>query len=417
MSNAVRILVYSQALSLVGSAITRFSISIWVFQETNTVLSFSLVLLCSTLPGILASPLAGVVIDRRSRKQALIASDLLGLISTAAIVAILASSALRDHFMLMLCAALSIASIAESIQWPAWQASISSMTEEPQLVEVNGIVEIARSAAHIMPPIVAGFLFPIVAMQGMVWIDILTYLVSIACLFSITIPTLASDAGHDKQAIISSVAEGLSWWKGHLPLLALALLFVELNFFMGLCLVVFPPYLMSLFSETWFGMIQGMIGCGFLFGGVVLNRLSNRRPGLTTLHFGALAFGILLFLEGLIRSPIIMMICFFLGGALISIINGIGRSIFQARFPDVLQGRLFANLNMAYSFALVCAYVLAAPLVRFGLTPLIGSTIGRFTSLWGDGDILTYGILVSVIGLLFSSSTVVAIFVHRKTRR
>jgi len=66
---------FGQLISLVGSGLTWFGLSVWVFLETGSVTDLSLMLLASQLPRIVLSPGAGAFVDRWDRRWAMIISD------------------------------------------------------------------------------------------------------------------------------------------------------------------------------------------------------------------------------------------------------------------------------------------------------------------------------------------------------
>ncbi|MEO0888565.1 MAG: hypothetical protein AAFY54_21950, partial [Cyanobacteria bacterium J06648_10] len=57
-----------QTLSLLGSNLTRFAFGVWIYQQTQSVISFALIPTCLYLPGVLISPLAGSLTDRWNRR-------------------------------------------------------------------------------------------------------------------------------------------------------------------------------------------------------------------------------------------------------------------------------------------------------------------------------------------------------------
>ena len=68
-SMSVFVLIWiGQVLSLVGSRMTSFALSIWLYQHTNSATQFTLLILSTTLPTIIISPIAGVVVDRFPRR-------------------------------------------------------------------------------------------------------------------------------------------------------------------------------------------------------------------------------------------------------------------------------------------------------------------------------------------------------------
>jgi DHA3 family macrolide efflux protein-like MFS transporter len=66
---------FGKLVSLVGSSLTWFGLSVWVFLETGSVTSLSLMLLASNLPRVILSPVAGALVDRWDRRWVMILSD------------------------------------------------------------------------------------------------------------------------------------------------------------------------------------------------------------------------------------------------------------------------------------------------------------------------------------------------------
>jgi MFS family permease len=57
-----------QVISAVGSGLAGFALSIWIYERTDSISLLSLNLLALALPGIIFSPLAGVLADRYNRR-------------------------------------------------------------------------------------------------------------------------------------------------------------------------------------------------------------------------------------------------------------------------------------------------------------------------------------------------------------
>jgi MFS family permease len=67
---------FGQLVSLLGTAMTRFALLIWAYQQTGQATTLALLGFFSFVPYILASPLAGVIVDRGNRRWVMLAADL-----------------------------------------------------------------------------------------------------------------------------------------------------------------------------------------------------------------------------------------------------------------------------------------------------------------------------------------------------
>ena len=58
---------FGQVISLLGSSMTGFALTFWAWQETGTATALAMVGFFSFAPSIIASPLAGALVDRWDR--------------------------------------------------------------------------------------------------------------------------------------------------------------------------------------------------------------------------------------------------------------------------------------------------------------------------------------------------------------
>jgi len=77
---------FGQLVSLLGTGMTQFALTIWAWQATGEATTLALVALFTAVPQILTSPLAGAIVDRWDRKHVMMLSDLAAGIATAAIL-------------------------------------------------------------------------------------------------------------------------------------------------------------------------------------------------------------------------------------------------------------------------------------------------------------------------------------------
>src|SRR6185503_11917590 len=83
------ILWLGQAISLVGSRVTAFGLSLWVYQRTGSTTLYALAMLAIEGPNIVFSPLAGALADRFRRRDLLVITNAGGGICSLYIAAML----------------------------------------------------------------------------------------------------------------------------------------------------------------------------------------------------------------------------------------------------------------------------------------------------------------------------------------
>jgi MFS family permease len=73
-------------LSFTGSGLTRFGVSVWVFEQTRDPQAFSALLFFATIPLAVGSLIAGPLVDRWNRRTVLIVSNVVASLPTLLIM-------------------------------------------------------------------------------------------------------------------------------------------------------------------------------------------------------------------------------------------------------------------------------------------------------------------------------------------
>src|SRR5690606_21477413 len=81
-----RIFWFGQLVSFLGTNMSRFALTIWAWELTGQATALALVALFSYAPSIIASPIAGAMVDRLPRKFVMMMSDAAAGLSTLVIL-------------------------------------------------------------------------------------------------------------------------------------------------------------------------------------------------------------------------------------------------------------------------------------------------------------------------------------------
>ena len=71
-----------QIISLLGTSMTGFAMTIWAYEKTNAATALALVGFFFVAPMLIASPFAGALVDRSNRKLMMMLSDIASGIAT-----------------------------------------------------------------------------------------------------------------------------------------------------------------------------------------------------------------------------------------------------------------------------------------------------------------------------------------------
>ena len=65
----------TQSLSQLGSAVTGFALTLWLYEKTGSALSTAMLTICTYAPYVVMSIFAGAITDRFDKKRTMLACD------------------------------------------------------------------------------------------------------------------------------------------------------------------------------------------------------------------------------------------------------------------------------------------------------------------------------------------------------
>src|SRR5688500_4147003 len=125
-----------QLVSLLATQMTNFALTIWVYEETQSVTALAIQQVFFITPFLIISPLAGVWVDRYNRKLMMMLSDIGAGVATIALLILQANNALEVWHLY---AAAAIMGLFNAFQWPAFSAAITLMVPKSQYGRANGM--------------------------------------------------------------------------------------------------------------------------------------------------------------------------------------------------------------------------------------------------------------------------------------
>lgn len=399
-----------QLVSLIGSGLTAFALAVWVYQETGSVTMFSFLALATTVPGILLSPIAGLVVDRWDRRLVMIASDAGAAACTLAAAALLFAGSLELWQIVVL---LSLSSAFESFQSPAYASAVPLLVPRERLGRFNGLIQLGVALPKIVSPLLAGLLIEVVHLGGILLLDCATFLVGIATLLSVRLPRPAPAARREETggSLLREATEGWRFLKARTGLLAVLLFFAVTHFTLGIVNVGFPALILSFASAASLGTLMALAGAGLVAGSVAMSVWGGPKRRIDGVLGFTVVFGLGAALAGLRPALPGVAAGMLLIAVSAPLIAGCGQALWQTKVPSHLQGRVFALRDMVARSALPLAYVLAGPLADRVLEPLMaggGALAGNLGRLLGVGPGRGVGLMFVLFGMLAVAAALAA---------
>lgn len=256
---------FGQSLSEIGTRLTGFGLSIWVYQNTHAVTQLSLVIFFTTLPGVLITPLVGALVDRWNRRWTIIISDMVAALITLTLALLLITHNLQLWYIYV---SAFLTSLCGSFQMTAKSAAIPMMVKSNQIGRANGLTQFSTAVGQLTAPILAGILIAKLQLQSLLLIDLSTYIIALLTLLFIKIPQPESSNKSGKR-ITTILDEIIDGWENisSRPFLMLLLAFMTIHFFVsGMTTVLIDPLILSFSSATTFGNVMAVAGCGMVVG-------------------------------------------------------------------------------------------------------------------------------------------------------
>ena len=393
-----------QLVSVLASSATSFALTIWAYQTTGSATALGVVTTSFLIPFLVLSPIAGAMVDRYNRKLMMMVSDLAAATATVALLVLHATGGL-EIWHLYLAAILS--GLGNTFQWPAYSAAITTMVPKAQYQRANGMMTLVDSGPGVFAPLLAGALYPLVGLTGILVLDLATFAFAIVTLSLVHIPTPPRSAEGEaaRSHLLREAVFGFKYIFARKSLLALALFFVTLNFVNGMGLVA--PFILARTgsNSASLGAVMSAAAAGGVAGGLILSAWGGFKRRMTSILVGEFFIGFIgLFLFGLGRNLAFWIPTAALGSAAGFLSYGGSQAIWQVKVPADLQGRVFSARRLIAWAAGPVTPVLAGALADYVTEPAMTSDTWlahAFGWLVGTGPGAGLGLQYVLAGVLY----------------
>lgn len=401
-----------QVVSLLGTAMSNFALTIWAYEVTGKATALALVGFFFMTPMVVLSPIAGAIVDRSNRKLMMMLSDLAAGVTTVLIL-ILYSTGNLQIWHLYLTAFIS--GSFQTFQWPAFSAAITMMLPKEQYARANGMMDLAGSASGIFAPVLAGALLAYIGLTGLLVIDIVSFVIAIGALLMVRVPQpeITQEGREGQGSIWKESAYGFRYILERPSLLGLQLVFLSLNLTLTIAIAVFAPMILARTNsnEVIFGSVQSAGAIGGVVGGVVMGAWGGpkrRVHGVLIGMFLGSTLGITVM--GLSQGLVLWLVASFFMQFFIPIVNGSNQAIWQAKVAPDVQGRVFATRRLIAWLVTPLSRLAAGPLADYVFEPAMmpsGGLVNIFGWLVGTGPGAGMGLMFIFMGILGALSGLV----------
>jgi len=369
-SRNYRLFFSGQGVSLIGTWITRIATSWLIYRLTGSLLLLGMVGFCGQIPTLILGPFAGVLVDRADRHRLLIVTQILSMLQSFALAALVFTGAIQVWHVLVLQAAQGVINAFDT---PARQAFVVQMVEDrshlPNAIALNSSMV---NGSRIIGPSVGGI---IIAAFGEGWcffIDGVSYLAVIASLVAMHI--VRRETATTRRSITKDLGEGFRYVSSFTPVRA-ALTLLALISMLGMPYTVLMPAIATKLlhggAHTQ-GFLMTASGVGALCGAFYLaSRKSVLGLG-RVMSRSAAVFGMGLVAFSFSRSLALSLAILTVVGAGMMVTMASTNTIVQTIVREELRGRVMAFYTMAFlGTAPIGSLIAGAVAHRVGMTNTI----------------------------------------------
>lgn len=270
------IMVAGQIISILGSALLRFALSLFVLDITGRADLFAVLFAISSLP-VLLTPFGGAIADRFNRRNLMVLFDF---ISSGIVLIFFIVLLTNNHSVLWIGLVMVLLSFISAMYTPAVMASIPLLVSEQKLEQANGIVNGVQALAGVTAPVLGGILYGMLGLKLLVIVSGLLFFFTAIVEMFMTIPFVKrSYDGHLMPTLIKDMKEGFTYVVKQTFILKCTLLAALLNLLLTPLFIVGVPIILRVTmksSDTLYGIGMGIIDFATILGALTMGYFAKK---------------------------------------------------------------------------------------------------------------------------------------------
>ena len=377
-------------ISAIGSGLTSFGLSVYVFRQTGSAASMGLVTLLAFLPTLLFSVPAGVLADKYDRRLLMMIGD--GF-SALGIVYILICMLQGEAKLYQICVGVFVSAVFSSLLEPSYRATVTDLLTKEEYSKASGLVSIAGSARYLISPVLAGILLAVSDIRLLFVIDISTFILTVIST-AVVRNGIATKETENQSGFFQSLTEGWRAIADRRGVLLLILVSSVMTCFMGAIQILSEPLILDFADSTTLGIAQTVCASGMLVSGLFLGMRGIKKGYVKVLAISLFLTGITMIGFGIRENIYIICLFGFLFFATLPFANNCLDYLVRTNIPDELQGRAWGVIGFLSQIGYVVAYGLAG-VAADGIASKLQIGVGRGAA----GVVMTAGVLLSLTAL------------------
>lgn len=361
-SKDFNLMVIGQMVSILGSALLRFALALYVLDITGRADLFATLFAISSLPFLL-SPLGGAIADRFNRRNLMVLFDF---ISSLIVFCFFLVLSVGNDSVFIIGVVMTLLAMISAMYAPAVMASIPQLVLEDRLEQANGIVNGIQALSNVAAPVLGGVLYGLLGLEMLVVISCIFFFLSAIVEMFMKIPFVKREQhGHIVPTIFNDLKIGFTFVVKDSFILKCMMLAALLNLILTPLFVVGAPIILRVTmdsSDMMYGIGMGLIDFATILGALCMGFFA-KKMNVQTMYLWVLVVALLLVPMALSITPIVLGVGYFSSFTLfilsalliamdVTIISIFVITIVQKKTPNENLGKVMAII-MAISQCMV----------------------------------------------------------------
>lgn len=389
----------TQSLSQLGSSITAFALTLWLYDKTGSALGTAALTICTYAPYVIMSIFAGALTDRFNKKKTMLVCDTLAALCTVVVFLLYKTDTLAVWHLY----AINVFSgLMNTVQQPASEVTMTLIVPKTHYQKISAMNSLTRSLNSILHPLIATALYGLLGMSSVFALDLLTFATAFVVLLRfVQIPEKPSEK---KESTITLAKEGLRFLK-KTPLVFSLILFMS-----GVNLVA------SAFDATLYGyvipnprggkevlgIVTACSGIAMVIGSLIVSKMPKPKDRVRVIFVTMLiSLSVENFVLAFSREPVLWCLGQIIGWILVPVMSANLDVVLRNSIPVELQGRVYACRNTFQFFTIPIGLFLGGFMVDHICEPFMARHAYSevLTTLFGSGKGSGAALMMGILGL------------------
>jgi MFS family permease len=367
-------------ISLTGDWVLSIGLPIYVYQLSGSTLATSMMFAARIVPRLLLGSLAGVFVDRWSRKRTMVIVDVLLAIGLLPLFAVRSIEWLWVVYLIAF-----VQSCLSQFFGPAENALLPQLVEEQDLLPANALNSLNNNLARLIGPSIGGLVAAWGGLPAIAAVDAVSFLASalLIGLLRVSEPRRTqAEARLPWRSVWDELVAGLRVVRHSRALTTIFGLLAITGLGEGVFGVLIVAFVSTVLGggALELGWLMAAQAVGGLFGGLFVGMVARRVPTVRLVGLGSIAFGLIdLAIFNYPALQLSFMPAIWIGIALFVLVGIPGvwtqsaiQTLIQSNVPDGFLGRVFGALGTTMG-VLGLAGTLIAGIAgdRLGIVPVL----------------------------------------------